>query len=53
MIVYLKVYMVAVKLNVIFSDNHTPYIDAKKVNLFKIHGDLSNPDSIIITESDY
>ena len=41
------------KLNVIFSDNHTPYIDAKKVNLFKIHGDLSNPDSIIITESDY
>lgn len=41
------------KLNVIFSDNHTPYIGAKKVNLFKIHGDLSNPDSIIITESDY
>ena len=41
------------KLNVIFSDNHTPYIDTKKVNLFKIHGDLSNPDSIIITESDY
>ena len=41
------------KLNVIFSDNHTTYIDTKKVNLFKIHGDLSNPDSIIITESDY
>ena len=41
------------KLNVIFSDNHTPYIDAKKVNLFKIHGDLSAPNSIIITESDY
>ena len=41
------------KLNVIFSDDHTPYIDDKKVNLFKIHGDLSAPNSIIITESDY
>ena len=41
------------KLNLIFSDNHTPYIDDKKVNLFKIHGDLSDPDSIIITKSDY
>ena len=41
------------KLNLIFSDSHTPYIDDKKVNLFKIHGDLSDPDSIIITKSDY
>ena len=41
------------KLNIIFSDDHTPYIDDKKVNLFKIHGDLSAPNSIIITESDY
>ena len=41
------------KLNIIFSDDHTPYIDDKKVNLFKIHGDLSVPNSIIITESDY
>ena len=41
------------KLNIIFFDDHTPYIDDKKVNLFKIHGDLSAPNSIIITESDY
>lgn len=41
------------KLNLIYSDQQIPYIDSKKVNLYKIHGDLLVPDSIIITKSDY
>lgn len=41
------------KLNLIYSDQQIPYIDSKKVNLYKIHGDLSVPDSVIITKSDY
>ncbi|GEN73835.1 SIR2 family NAD-dependent protein deacylase [Chryseobacterium lathyri] len=40
-------------LNVIYSDQQIPYLDNKKINLFKIHGDLSVPDSVIITKSDY
>lgn len=38
---------------VIYDDKQIPFINDKKVNLFKIHGDLSLPDSIIITKSDY
>ncbi|HVD97414.1 MAG TPA: SIR2 family protein [Cytophagaceae bacterium] len=38
---------------VILSINHIPYIDKNKVQIFKVHGDLSNPDSIVITQSDY
>ena len=30
-----------------------PYLDDKKVHIFKAHGDFSAPDSIIITNSDY
>ena len=30
-----------------------PYLDDKKVHIFKAHGDFSVPDSIIITNSDY
>lgn len=41
------------KLNIIYSDQQIPYIDSTKVNLYKIHGDLSVPDSVIITKSDY
>lgn len=41
------------KLNLIYSDQQIPYIDNMKVNLYKIHGDLSVPDSVIITKSDY
>ncbi|EDP95078.1 SIR2 family protein [Kordia algicida OT-1] len=39
--------------NVIFSKNHIPYIENKKVNIFKVHGDLNDPDSIVLTKSDY
>ena len=41
------------KLNIIYSDQQVAYSTNNKVNLFKIHGDLSVPDSIIITKSDY
>lgn len=41
------------KLNLIYSDHQIPYIDNAKVTLYKIHGDLSVPDSVIITKSDY
>ena len=40
-------------LEVIYNDSQIPFISDKKVNLFKIHGDLSVPDSVIITKSDY
>ena len=39
--------------NVIFKDDHCTYIDKSKANIFKIHGDLSDPNSVIITKSDY
>ncbi|WP_185286185.1 SIR2 family NAD-dependent protein deacylase [Chryseobacterium indologenes] len=41
------------KINLIYSDQQIPYLDSKKINLYKIHGDLSVPDSVIITKSDY
>lgn len=41
------------KINTIYSDQQIPYSSDKKVNLYKIHGDLSVPDSVIITRSDY
>ncbi|MDR6809664.1 NAD-dependent SIR2 family protein deacetylase [Dyadobacter sp. BE34] len=37
----------------IFSNEHVPYIDKDKVQVFKVHGDLTKPDSIILTTSDY
>lgn len=37
----------------IFSDEHIPYLDKNKVEIFKVHGDLSKPNSVIITNSDY
>lgn len=37
----------------IFRTKHIPYIDNKKIQIFKIHGDLNEPDSIILTKSDY
>lgn len=30
-----------------------PYIDNKKIQVFKVHGDLNEPESIILTKSDY
>ncbi len=42
------------EINVIFRDDQIKQtIDGKKVNLYKIHGDINNPDSILITEDDY
>lgn len=38
---------------VILQDNDITYIDKNKTQIYKIHGDLSNVDSIIINESDY
>ncbi|WP_116787288.1 SIR2 family NAD-dependent protein deacylase [Flavobacterium psychrotrophum] len=37
----------------IFHSKHIPYLDKNKVHIYKIHGDLSDPDSIIITKDDY
>jgi hypothetical protein len=39
--------------NLIFSDEHIPYLDKSKTQIFKVHGDLSKPNSIIISNSDY
>lgn len=41
------------KAQLIFNSKHIPYIDNKKVQIFKVHGCLSEPDSIILTKSDY
>jgi len=32
---------------------HVPYLEQNKMNIFKVHGDLSEPDSIILTRTDY
>lgn len=39
--------------NLISQDTHCSYIDRSRTSIFKIHGDLSVPDSIVITKSDY
>lgn len=41
------------KAQLIFSKDHVPYIDKDKTQIFKVHGDLTQPDSIILTTSDY
>jgi NAD-dependent SIR2 family protein deacetylase len=38
---------------VLFSTMQIPYIEKSKTQIFKVHGDLSDPKSIIITKSDY
>jgi NAD-dependent SIR2 family protein deacetylase len=40
------------ELNTIISESDIPYRD-KKTDLLKIHGDISHPNSIIITRTDY
>ena len=37
----------------IYKTTQIPYINNKKTQIFKIHGDLSEPESIILTKSDY
>ncbi len=41
------------KAQILFNFKQIPYIEKNKVQIFKIHGDLSEPESIIITTSDY
>jgi hypothetical protein len=37
----------------VISSKHIPYLEKGKTQIFKVHGDLSEPDSIIVTKSDY
>lgn len=37
----------------IISSKQIPYLEKNKTNIFKVHGDLSEPESVIITRSDY
>lgn len=41
------------KAQMIYSESQIPLIDKSKVQIFKIHGDLIDPTSIIISQSDY
>lgn len=41
------------KCDVIYSDKHVPYTKANNCQIYKIHGHLQDPDSIILTKSDY
>ena len=38
---------------VAYSAKQIPYLENRKTHIFKVHGDLKEPDSIIITDSDY
>lgn len=38
---------------VILENNHIPYMDPKKRQVFKIHGDLNHIDRIILKKTDY
>jgi len=37
----------------IYTDEQAHHLDHRKVQIFKIHGDLSSPDTIILTSGDY
>lgn len=39
--------------NLVFGDVHCAYLNKNKPSIFKIHGDLSEPNSVIITNTDY
>lgn len=41
------------KAQVIYKTKQIPFIENKKTQIFKVHGDLNEPDSIILTNSDY
>ena len=41
------------KLHVVTSGRQLPYQDYGKTTLYKVHGSLENPDSLLITEDDY
>ncbi|MDH5163405.1 SIR2 family protein [Heyndrickxia sp. FSL W8-0496] len=37
----------------IISNSHIPYANSKRVDLYKVHGDIGVPDSILISSKDY
>lgn len=41
------------KAQILISNKDLPYINKSKVQIYKIHGDLSIPDTIILKDSDY
>lgn len=41
------------KAQLLISNKDIPYTDKTKVQIFKIHGDLSSPETIILKDSDY
>ena len=41
------------KTQLLVSNKDIPYTDKKKVQIYKIHGDLSSPETIILKDSDY
>ncbi|MFE4123980.1 SIR2 family protein [Priestia sp. YIM B13486] len=40
-------------LSTIIQNSNIPYVDDRQVKLYKIHGDIKQPDTIIITKNDY
>jgi len=38
---------------IVYSANQIPYLDKDKAHIFKVHGDMSDPNSIILTKTDY
>lgn len=41
------------KAQLLLSNSHIGYVEKNKTEIFKVHGDLTIPESIIITKSDY
>ena len=41
------------KSEVIYNAKHIPHLNKNKVHIYKVHGDFAEPDSIILTRSDY
>lgn len=41
------------RLEKIVSDDNLPYMSRDKIKLFKVHGDLQSPKSIVITDKDF
>lgn len=37
----------------LFKSEHISYLEKDKTHLFKVHGDLSDPESVVLTKSDY
>lgn len=37
----------------LFKSEHISYLEKDKTHVFKVHGDLSDPESVVLTKSDY